>query len=342
MYELKKADYEQIFKLIKVSRSINKLYKDLYELEISDKNNTDEYNKTLDYLSIAINVEFNMLKNIKLTGEKASAWAQYLIENMLPVDYVYNVDAVMSQEDKNNVVGRLFNYLIEFLTKDDDAIDEIFRNDITNVVDINDDEIRQALSESVDETLIITQEFENELFDFYLYYLNMTIKLPKYKSVKKDLIKSKYCLSFLNRSLERKLINSKFKVLEYPNFNSKFTAYDLKFDLELYEIIKTIFGENQSIKQMNYLLEMKDNDYKKTKNYVTSILRNCLLRASLQFVSVEGLDDLEYQYYEYIDSDRYLSRFKNDTISKNNIRKALNHFILKSKKQSLTLKPERD
>ena len=56
-YKLQESDYIQISSLIKISNNIVKLYRKLFELDVSDRKNDEEFTDTLKYLNWAIQVE---------------------------------------------------------------------------------------------------------------------------------------------------------------------------------------------------------------------------------------------------------------------------------------------
>ena len=59
-YKLVNENYNWLKRIIQITTSIETLYKKLFILEINGQKDTEEYKKTMDYLSIALDVEDNV------------------------------------------------------------------------------------------------------------------------------------------------------------------------------------------------------------------------------------------------------------------------------------------
>lgn len=64
-YNLTQSDYDQINSLIKLTALIDDLYIKLYELEINNKKDLEEYNKIINYLNLLLEKENEKYKDRK-------------------------------------------------------------------------------------------------------------------------------------------------------------------------------------------------------------------------------------------------------------------------------------
>ena len=76
-YNLTETDIEDIEMLIRITKTIDSLYCQLYELEIYGLKDTPEYKKVLDNLNISLEVENNKYQELDLTYERCEVYKRY-------------------------------------------------------------------------------------------------------------------------------------------------------------------------------------------------------------------------------------------------------------------------
>ncbi len=316
-YKIKDDDYLQIENLIKITNSIEDLYDKMYELEIANKQNSEEYQKLIEYLKIAVGVENNIYLNLKLKTCKCITLIKYLMNDKFPCNFHANLESIMNCDYKDRVIRRIINILLnEIVMHSSTSINFAKNEDLMNIFkcfvtyDVND-----TLILKVSNYIKVQHIFENSLFDYYLTYLNKLIDDEKYDSFKNDLISSKYNLSFINKSVENKMIYNKFSICDKIYDTDIMTSVysDCKLNIQ----IKDHFGTYILINQAGQLFEIDDNKYLDPSNIITSLLRDCLIKSLLLFLSDDTLKNSYLAFYETVNDKKYTEFYKNYTISRN-------------------------
>lgn len=111
------------------------------------------------------------------------------------------------------------------------------------------------------------------------------------------------------------MVSSNFNIPEELYFSSKLVADLAGVDSSDYNFYKKMMGINKSINQMANLIEMGDIDFSDMKKSISSILRQCMMRASFLFMSDEDIAEVNYGFHSFIENDDYLLEHKNDKIA---------------------------
>lgn len=314
-YILTKNDYEQIEKIIKTSLSIETLYKRLYALELDGKKDTEEYKINLDYLSIAKEVEEKEYSDFNLTEEKAKAWANYLLSDKLPSTFLQNVDSLVEQNYANITLRRILSNLIN-ITEESVLKDQLPKElvDIMKLVGIDDAD--KVISDAAISCSELRRAFEVDLINAYLYILNEQIeKNNHFKESKECLMSAKYNAIFINREIENQMLFREFSIPELVYFTSKIIADKDNMKDDMYKHLRNEYGKVYSVKQISEMLEIGDLDYNNVSLATTSLLRQCLMRASFLLMSDDSISDVNYNFHEFIEDERYLKNHRYDKIS---------------------------
>lgn len=108
-YVLVEKDIMTIKELLKLSSSISTLYKRLCDLEINGKESTLEYQKVLNYLEVAVEVEDKKYEG--LSGRVAIAMFEYIAEDNISIDFLSDAESIMRQDYSNRSTRRVLNNL---------------------------------------------------------------------------------------------------------------------------------------------------------------------------------------------------------------------------------------
>lgn len=315
-YRLQTQDFELIEKLTKTTTSIETLYKKMYDLEINGKKETEDFKKIVDYLKIAIDVESKMYQDSSLSYQRCIALADYILQDKLPDSFLDDVESIMTQDYSNRVLRRILNILVHKIISDYESVKEMLPTELLDLmfqlgISNPDKMVTQAIYSSIE----LQKAFEKDTLNGYLVFLQEFINKKDYEAFKEDLIRSKYNTSFINKIIEEDMISNNFDIPETFYLNSKFVADITQTDLKLYGLLKNSYGVKESTKQISEVIEMKDEDYNNPKSATTSILRQCLMRASFLLMSDEVISDINYEFHEFIENEKYLNRHPDDHIS---------------------------
>ena len=131
-YTLNTNDFELINKLIKLTSSIDTLYKKMYELEINDKKQTEEYQKTLDSLSGYLDLEKRLYNNSNLDFSKCIAIVKFIINKKMPDEILNDVESIMQQDYNNRILRRMLNIFSNKILENYETIKEMLPKEIIN------------------------------------------------------------------------------------------------------------------------------------------------------------------------------------------------------------------
>lgn len=270
---------ERTNSLTKTVSSIETLYKKLCELEIKQKKDTFEFSKTLDYLSIALEVENKTIEI--LNRNDCGKWIEHFSMQEFYGEMLNDIESLIHQNYNDRISRRIFNMLFYKI------MNELDYDDKDN---INDD--------IVSNTVKIDEALKKDRMKFYLIFLNEFINNEEYYDDKKYLIKAKYNAVFINKSIEKYMMLNKFKLPKKTYFSSESLASELKIDKDLYRILRNSFGLELAVNQIQEILK---EDY--SNDTILPILRQCLLRTSFLFLDEENLIDLNLDFLELLDKN---------------------------------------
>lgn len=315
-YKLTNEDYKWLERIIQTTISIETLYKKLFNLEITVQKDSEEYKKVMDYLSIAIDVEDKAYEDADLSYYKCIALADYIINDRISEKFLNDTESIMQQDYNNRVLRRILNNLVHRILSDYDSIREMLPNELVELVKQlgmpNPDEL---VSKAIYSDIELQKAFEKDTFNGFLTFLQEFIDKKEYNFFKEHLIRTKYNTAFINKNIEIDMRSNKFEIPETFYENARFVADLIQIDLDLFYILKNSYGANESTKQISEIIEMSDLDYGDTTKATTSILRQCLMRASFLLMSDEVISDVNYEFHEFVENKKYLDRHKNDHIS---------------------------
>lgn len=332
-YELTTTDFEELKKIIKTTSSIYNLYQKMYVLESKGQKESEEYQKLIEYLKIALEVEEVGYLDLNLTYQKCLALIRYLeINYQLPndLDYIPNLD------DKNLIFMRIRNILDrKMLSFTENLKNTVVPQEIRDILQrigiINEEKLSQSIYSNTE----LNKALKFDLISSYLIFLKNTTRNKDYSQYKDELLKAMYQTIFIYKDIENEILKNNFNVPDNINITSQFVADLFQINIA-YPILKNLFAGEICQTQINEIIEIKDIDYDNPKIYVASILRQCLLKSSFLLLDDNHLENINYQFHSFIESDQYISRHQGDRISEEAISRCFRN-IKKDKAKTITL-----
>ena len=315
-YILNTSDFEFINSLIKTTSSIDTLYRKMCELEVNGEKDTEEYQQLLDYLNISLEVENKLYSDAKLNYSRCVAIVNFILNKKLPDKFLNDVESIMQQDYSNRILRRILNVLVHKILEDHESLKEMLPNEMIELMyQIGMPNPDKIVSHAIYSSIELQKAFEKDSLNGFLNFLQEFIDNNDYKFYKKDLICTKYNTAFINKSVESEMISNKFEIPATFYINSRFVADITQTDLELYNLLKNLYGTKESTKQISEIIELGDMDYGDSKKAITSILRQCFMRANFLLMSDEAISDVNYEFHEFIEDKKYLERHPQDRIS---------------------------
>ncbi len=314
-YMLLKKDYEWLKKIINITTSIENLYKKLITLEINEKNNTEEYEKIINYLDIATEIEDKLYKEANLDFAKSNMIINYIISFKLPDEFKSDIENILEQNYDYNVLIRIINILVDIQLSDYKTIKNMELYELINLCE--EFYINNINDISVYNNIELKKAFEKDIMNGFVNFLQDYIDEQNYNLYKEKLIKSKYNIVFINKNIEQYIKKNKFKIPKNFYTSSRFIADITQTNLEIYNSLKTFHGIKVSTKQISEIIEMNNIDYSNVDKTIACILRQCLMKSGFLLINEEYLSVLNSEFNKYITEEFYLKKhYDDDNISR--------------------------
>ena len=311
---LDKNDIELINKIIKVTTTINNIYNQLFNLENHNKENNDQYRKAINNLKIASLVEDDLYERLNLNYEKIIAIDEYLFSDFNE-ELLDDLENIANQNYNNRILHRIKNILFNKFLTDYKTINP---NEVIKQMEDcnykNPSKVFDYINNSIVDK-IIKKDILNAYLVFLQEYINKDNQLHKNQVFKTYLLNSKYNVIFINKDIEKEMIDSNFNIDEFIYIGSKFIADVLESSINMYEATKNNLAEEICMTQFANLLKIEDQDYKNIQNEITSIISTSLIRAALLLMDDTNITNVNYNFLELIESEEDLEEKINNTIS---------------------------
>lgn len=271
MLSILKEDLNLLNSIIEITNKISKIYYNLYTLDINNQKNTEEYKKQLDYLSICLDIENELYK--KTNYKNLYLYMEYLDEKKI-FRYYQDFDSLLDFDHNLIIKKRIYNRLnnINFSN-----LINIYQNDINKK---NDDP-------SFDHLIFLNKEINNDIEKSVIYF-----SLEKNK---KDLLKIKYIITFLNKDIENNLDIFKDNLNLNLSFSNSLTTL-LQVDEVTYNKLLKKYYLKYIKHHINNLLSIKDTDY---LNQTKIDTLECIIRSFLE-ININNLDYLKESIHDII------------------------------------------
>ena len=338
-----KEEIDKLEQLIKVTTSIDNIYTKLYTLEINNQKETDEYNESLEVLKKEILQEEKIYEELKKQDSKEYLkYTKYLLQKTKYKNI--NIEQLlMNQQYEDRIFARIITSFMEKYELDSKVIKNIIPQEFTDLLnDMGIEEPEKMINESIKNSIAITEAFEKDLHNTYLYILKETIESNQYKYYINKLILSKYNHSFIYKKIEQSMISNNFNIEDTLYVTSHFIGDMNGLDDNSYDLMADHKFTKIHAEQVSELLEISDMEYSDTNKAITSILRQCLLRATFSLMSDKALEETKQIFDNYIESPKYLDRHPYDKISIQLILNCYNSIKKdKTKQNILSLRPRK-
>lgn len=279
--------YKELDTLIKISNSIKHLYKKLSELENSNKKDSSEYHKYLDYLKMTIEVEKAKYLEYELNDTKCLEWLSWLKDNFLNNKDIYRIINQLSYFA--SLLNKKGNRLVKKHLEKPNALKT------ENIFNIKDIEI--GISDDVLKTFVL-----------------MLDNCYKNKSNKKFKIDTIYTLSYLYPSIEELLLINDFNI-EPSLFDvqSKYLSELIEMRPLFYNNIVNNLLSSKVFQQLTYLTSISNKEVKKRPHEI--LIHYCYLK-SLLFLSSEKQNKVYLNFFKKSTNHRkYFQKFSSKKLT---------------------------
>ena len=306
-YTLQENDFKQIQRLIKNNTSIYNIYLKMYNLEINNKVESEEYKTLIDYLNISIDVENSIYNELDFKNniDKCIAWISYIEQDS---ENVNNTAALIINNNKNEIIfERIFNNLSNY-------IHEYFNSSIISSVNYISKELKldDNFSNQIISSLEISYNIDKDILSSTLLLINNHINS---KILEEKLLLSKYILPFINKELEEQLIENKFYIPKTININSEIIAELNGLNSINYNNRKDINGLKIVKQNILDLLNIKNIEYRDENIQAIAIIKECFIRSGFIFINDDIKEQLNYEFHEIIDNKDNYEELKDLSIS---------------------------
>lgn len=311
LYSMNEEDYELVDSIIQVTNSINTLYKKLFELEINNLKDTDEYRKYIQYLNMAIELENSYYD--KLTTLQGIKILNFLVYDKFPENNLSDIESIILRKTDDPIIRRILvalDYLLENYQQEN--FEQLFKISEQDVM-FKDEDLDKLPDSFVYAYYGLTDELylkllrnkyvvdnvhQEEILKNFLVFVE-EIKQDKGNSkYKNELIKVKYDISFNNKNVEQTLLDNNFNMEKPLIYSSNHYLDIVGLEKDIYNLLKDYRGFKLSVNQIDELLRIKDLDYEKEDNQLIALLRNTILRSIFLSLSDECVTHINKQYKE--------------------------------------------
>lgn len=302
IYEFVSSDYELLKKLLKITKKIKLKYNELYNLELSGKKDSEEYNKLLKSLKYYIQMEDNLYEIIGTDINRLFLFYDYLCSNG-GNDYEEEIEILKNSDENNIFKERIVCKISELILgySFDEKKDEI---------DLEDDE-KEQYDQEYKEYALIELSVQEDISNSILVMIEKYSKNKKYDFALDMLIKFKYNFLFTYKNIENTALKNNL---------------DINIDLYLKSILltdiyrknkeDTLFTLNDYIDDlckmemqelMRLIREVKDENYRRKKLVLTALL----LRTFIIFMDSIKVNNIK----NILELESLLNMYDNDIVN---------------------------
>ena len=331
-FAIKPDDLKLFNNLKKTTTTIESIYKKMYELEINNKSEDDSYFELINLLKSLVETENDLYKQINLDYNKAISILKYITNNKVSRDFITDFDSITSLDFNNRVYRRILATLMIYITSNKQFIKDYLDDDYLNFIKQNSkkEPYKLAVETSYLDTILrnfLCKDLLTGLLTFLQDNIDISNEYDRskekqlYLDCRDDLIRTKYFISFINKDVESDMISNNFVISEKICLDSKDKSDKHKIDPTLYNIVRTSTGISVSNKQLYDILEINNFHYYDSELATSVILKQCLMRSAFLLLNEDVLSKINYKYHYYIESNNYLSKHPNNSISEDIVSK---------------------
>lgn len=297
------SDKSDLEELLKVTKSIETLYKKLYRLEISGKYGSKEYQITMNYLKIALEVEHRVYQKMKLSYDKCIRLMNILnIQNKVD-ENVFNAEYVLFDTEYCMIDDRILSHLKDILIENKHIFNREFfpSYEFTIEQSLRDEDGQIFASEIIiptDDEILEGIRFD-ELFNFkinqiFIFFAQRYMKENKNSDFANTLLELKYKLSLFNKKIENKMVFNNFKILKHDIFNKSFSSFSPNEDQDDYDYAFQLYANDLMQEHIDEILEITNYSYYKNKE--AAMIRALYLESILYLYDKNLITTLKDEY----------------------------------------------
>lgn len=287
-HQFSTKDFELLKKLLKVTKNIKLIYNDLYNLEVNNKKNSEEYRELVKTLKYHIKKEEEYYALISNKIESMYSYMDCLFPNGYN-EFEEEIEFLKYDKESDILRMRLSNKIIELINN------YSFEDDFYDI----EEELNGAGEELIDyekeyqKDVLIENTIKDDIYSSILVMLNKYINNDKYSFAFNKLIKFKYNYSYMHKNVEKSMLDNNFEIdndlyiksiliteMQGKNIND---TYDV-----LTDYIKDIY--EMQLRDLVYLIRDENNVDIKNEQVV---LTTMLLRALCLFMTKREVNNFK-------------------------------------------------
>jgi len=318
---MQKQDYEKLESLLGYTNSVDVLYEKLYELEIAGLKSSEEYKNHLEYLTIALEVEAEQYEGISL--DRSQDIITFLDSEVIPMDFMDDVECVLSQKNENRAVRRILAILGNKVLLDDNFVKNVIPECIMDILyAIGMPNPEETVAHGINVSVQMNKVLQDETMNTFLSFVQEAIEDTNNQPFIAELLKVKYDIAFINKSVEAGMLTNNFDVQKSLMLSSKLTSDMLGIQDRLYELLKNGYGISVMTYQISEMLQISDLDYSIKNKAISSILREAIMRSALLLMDAEAIMDINTDYHDLVDDPKNAQIYEYSKISQSMIIRA--------------------
>lgn len=301
-YTLTKEDYEFLENITKITLSINKLYKQLYELDLNNQKNSAEYIKVLDYLNVAVEAEGWQYNKTNLNFNKCMALIEYILNKNFSRELPNIDEFIITHQNDDQVVWRILANLDNRLRFDCVEVKRLISEQIHHSYTTFDSHYMASMvADFLSDNRKLEKSLEDDWLDAFLIIVEECLNNNDNSKFKSILLKAKYITTFINSNIESNMIGDSFNIYNIVGYNFNKMANYLNIQRSLFNDLKNKYGKDEFIYQRDELLKISDHHYKDEDKKAIAILTRCRMRAAFMFMDANTINDVNFNFHELVD-----------------------------------------
>ena len=306
-YKLSQKDYDVLNQLVRITSSIKKLYDTLIDLEVNDKKYSVEYKNTLDYLDMCKEVE-NELYEKNLSDISLEHEVLKYMNQVLKLKH----DTSLSEEicsNRNLVLNRIFKRIYNMANRYVGIEHAFFPEEIKTFASSWYESLAEDMVADYYDNYYLPKIFRNEIKNLIYKKIDFNCKNNSFlENNKKQFIKLKYNMAFLDEYIENNLMDTNFSTL--IKFDDK---YENKTIINTSDASRQEFIYGVSVSSVDDLTKVcKDN------NYVRLMIDEFILSSCAELYDSETLTDV-HNYCEILRLKNQISEEKERVLIRSGI-----------------------
>ncbi len=271
-------------KIYDITINISILYTTLEKLELENKQQTTEYQNTIDSLNKTINEEKEYYDYFHKDFDQLYSVGLWLAEELYEIRHNDIYDLAIKQKQVDLSHFRVMFKMSKLIDKDIGYMNNYdYENyiNLLNEVDLNTTSIY---------LLDMIPKLNNSTIIRIASYLEVLINKETNYKIKEYFIKARLILSYLDENLETQYLNNNF--IKTDNiFNQEIENNNKKINEALDNNIKNLYGKNLLNKVIYYFNNLNEEAFNSSTVYKESLLYNIILITSLLYISDNEMEE---------------------------------------------------